>query len=202
MKKKTSILSLSLVLCVLALMPKQSAAQIQEGNMMVGASLADFNLNFQKGNTGFGMSLNPRIGYFVKDNIALGGLVNLGLNTAKDYTEFNYGIGAFGRYYFTDKDLEILKQTRWFLEVDLGFRGTNYKINSVSSSTNGLGFGFGPGLAYFITDNIALEGLLKYNLTAGFGNSTTTNSVGLHVGFQIYMPTKRVRGMINDMKRN
>ncbi|WP_126972859.1 outer membrane beta-barrel protein [Gynurincola endophyticus] len=202
MKKKTSVLGLLIALFALTFIPQSTKAQLQEGNMMVGASLADFGLDFQKGNTGFSMSISPRIGYFVKDNIAIGGIVKLGLNTQKNSTMFDYGIGAFGRYYFSDKDLEVLKSARWFLEVDFGFNGRNTKVNSVSANTNGLGIGFGPGLAYFITDNIALEGLLKYNITTGFGNSTTNNRLGLNLGFQIYLPTKKVQSVVNDMRRN
>lgn len=199
---KTSILAMGIAIFSLALFPSTSKAQLQEGNMMVGASLADFGLDFQKGNTGFSMSLNPRIGYFVKDNIAIGGIVKLGLNTQKNSTAFDYGIGAFGRYYFTDKDIEVLKSSRWFVEVDFGFNGRNVKVNDVSANTNGLGIGFGPGLAYFITDNIALEGLLKYNITTGFGNSTTNNRLGLNLGFQIYLPTKRLESKLNELKSN
>lgn len=199
--KKTSIVFI-IALIAIVFTPSSTKAQLQEGNMMVGASLADFGLDFQKGNTSFSMSLHPRIGYFVKDNIAVGGLVKLGVNTAKDYTAFNYGIGVFGRYYFSDENLQVLRSARWFLEADFGFNGVNIKSGGVSSNTNGLGIGFGPGLAYFITENIALEGLLKYNLTTGFGNSTTNNRLGLNVGFQIYMPTRKVQSTINDIKNN
>ncbi|MBC7689621.1 MAG: hypothetical protein H7211_15740, partial [Aquabacterium sp.] len=52
--------------------------------------------------------------------------------------------------------------------------------------------------AYFLTQNIALEALAKYNLTVGLGNSTTNNNVGFGLGFQIYLPGKQVKQLAND----
>lgn len=60
------------------------------------------------------------------------------------------------------------------MEVNVGIYGPNTKVSGVSSvNTNGLGIGFGSGNAYFLNENIAVEAFAKYNLTVGFGNSTT-----------------------------
>ncbi|MGN6417448.1 MAG: hypothetical protein ACTHMC_08150, partial [Pseudobacter sp.] len=84
---------------------------------------------------------------------------------------------------------------------NVGIMGQNNKVDGAhNTSTNGLGVGFGPGIAYFITPNISLEGLLKYNLTVGFGNSTTNNQVAFGLGFQIYLPTKKAREVYNDAR--
>lgn len=176
-------------------------AQLQKGNLMVGGELTNLKLDFQEGNTTFGLALTPRLGYFIEDNIALGGYLRIGLQTSDGYTDFTYSVGPFGRYYFSDKKLQLLKQSRFFLEGNVGFEGRNYDLkNGPSTSTNGLGIGFGPGLAYFLNQNIALEALLKYNLTVGFGSSTTNNQIGLGLGFQIYMPTRRARAIYNDAR--
>ncbi|MEP6595022.1 MAG: hypothetical protein ABJA71_03705, partial [Ginsengibacter sp.] len=64
-----------------------------------------------------------------------------------------------------------------------------------------LGLGFGPGYAYFITPNIGLETLLKYNGIIGFGNATTQSNLNLNVGFQIYLPTRNLKTRLeNDIK--
>lgn len=177
----------------------KASAQIQKGNLMVGASLADMNIKLQKGNTDLSLSINPKIGYFIQDNVAIGAQVKLGFATDAGGSSINYGIGAFGRYYISSKQLELLKHARFFAEVDAGLVGDNYKPKNMPSvSTNGLGIGFGPGVAYFITPNIGLEALLKYNLGVGFGSSTTTNNFSIGFGFQIYLPTKKARAIYNE----
>ena len=48
---------------------------------------------------------------------------------------------------------------------------------------------------YFITPNVALEALLKYNGTFGAGSS---NGLGFNLGFQIHLPS----GKLKQMKEN
>lgn len=175
-----------------------SYAQTEKGNMMVGANLGNIGGTFQDGGSRFNLNLTPKLGWFIKDDLAIGGEVNLGLGTGNDQTDFIYGIGAFGRYFIKDKSIEVSRRARWFLEASAGFNGVNTKAGDVSTNTNGLGIGFGPGIAYFITPNVGLEALLKYDLTVGFGSSTTAHRVGLNVGFQIYLPTAKAKQIIRE----
>lgn len=196
--KKIGYLALFLagILCA-----SQAQAQTQKGNILVGANLANIGGTFQDGGSTFSLNLTPKAGWFIRDDIAIGPEVNLGLLTGNGSTRFNYGIGAFGRYYIKDKRIELLNKTRWFLEANAGFNGVNTKAgDQASTNTNGLGLGFGPGLAYFVTPNIALEALLKYNLTVGFGSSVTAHNVGLNLGFQIYLPSAKARQTIKETK--
>ncbi|HEY9262433.1 outer membrane beta-barrel protein [Chitinophaga sp.] len=175
-------------------------AQIQKGNIMVGGTLSNFQLDFQKDNTKFGMDITPKVGWFIKDGLAVGGYVDVGLTTAKaSGTQTTYGVGAFGRYFIEDKNvrkLEFSKRTRFFLEANAGFGGSSDSYTSVS--TTGLDLGVGPGIAYFITPNVSLEGLLKYNLTVGFGSSTTNNRLNLGIGFQIYLPSAKAKAIYKE----
>ena len=165
-------------------------AQIQKGNVLVGGDLAGFNLGLNHSGY-FNMNITPKAAWFVKDNVAIGGYVNLNLATAKDQgTTTTYGIGGLGRYYVNDPKINVLKHARFFAEVNAGIEGNNY---SGGSSTNGLGIGFGPGLAYFITPNIGLEGLLKYDGIIGFGSQATSSSLDFNIGFQIYLPSSKVK---------
>ncbi len=174
-------------------------AQTQKGNVMVGAQLANIGGTFQNGGSVFNLNLTPKAGWFIQDNVAIGVDVNLGLTTGNDQTDFLYGIGAFGRYYVADKKVEIDKKARWFFEASAGFNGVNRKVGDASTNTNGLGLGIGPGLAYFITPNIGLEGLVKYDLTVGFGSSTTAHRVSFNLGFQIYLPSAKARQTIREV---
>lgn len=192
MKKIITTFS-AFIICVIAM------AQTQQGSVLAGADLASLGLNFQEGNTQFSFSLTPKAAWFVRNNKAIGPQIILGLNTQKGATAINYGVGIFGRNYFGAASTNLSKTTKWFLEANLGFAGTNLSGDDVEkTSTNGLGIGAGPGLAYFLNQNIALEALAKYNLTVGFGSSTTTNNISLGLGFNIYFSNRQARQIKND----
>lgn len=160
-------------------------AQIQKGNVLIGGDLANINLGLNKPNV-FSIDIMPKVGWFVQDNLALGGYVHLGLQTAKaSNTVTTYGVGALGRYY-TGSDVDVLRHGRIFGEATFGVGGTN--VSDGGGSTNGIDFGFGPGFAYFVTPNIGLETLVKYNGLGGFGNVSYQSSLTLTFGLQIYLP--------------
>lgn len=172
-------------------------SQIQKGNILVGGNLANFNLGLEKGSP-FSMSLEPKAGFFIKDNVAVGGYVNFGLQTLPGSTGSitTYGVGALARYYLGATEApSFIKHTRIFFEGNAGISGKNVPNGS---NTNGLGIGIGPGIAYFITPNIGLETLLKYNGLVGFGNTTAQSDLNLNVGFQIYLPSKKLRSTIKN----
>ena len=175
----------------------QSTAQLQKGSVLIGGDLAGFDLGLNEGST-FTMSLTPKVAKFVRDNVALGLYVDFGLSTAKGRgTSASYGVGALGRYYFPKADVNVAKSTRFFTEANVGIEGVN---TAGGNSTNGLGLGFGPGLAYFVTNDISLESLLKYNGIIGFGSSATSSRLQLNLGFQIYLPSGKVRSEIKQLK--
>ncbi|GAA4746271.1 hypothetical protein [Flavisolibacter ginsenosidimutans] len=174
-----------------------SNAQLQKGSVLIGGDLAGFDLGLNEGST-FTMNLTPKAAWFVRDNLALGGYVDFGLATAKGAgTNVSYGVGGLGRYYFPTADVNVAKSTRFFTEANIGIQGVN---TPGGNSTNGLGLGFGPGLAYFVTNNIALETLLKYNGILGFGSNATSSRLSLNLGFQIYLPGSKVRSEMDKMK--
>ena len=176
-------------------------AQTKKDWFLIGGDISKINLDLQKGNTAFDFNVNPRVAWFIRDNFAVGAQALIGVSTATGYTSFSYGIGPIARYYFAGRAIPDLRKTRWFLDGNVGVFGTNTKVSgSPSTNTNGLGLGIGPGIAYFLNSNIALEVLAKYNLTVGFGNSTTDNAINIGVGFQIYLPRAKLKSLKNDVK--
>lgn len=171
-----------------------SHAQLQRGNVLVGGDIADFNLDLKKDGL-FSMSINPKAAWFIRDNVAVGAQVLFGLSTLGkgEGTRIDYAVGPMARYYINDPKVNLLQHGRWFFEGNVGIGGTNY---SKGSSTNGLNLGVGPGYAYFITPNVGLETLLKYNGIVGFGSRASTSNLGLGVGFQIYLPGRATRDKI------
>jgi hypothetical protein len=165
-------------------------AQIQRGNVMVGGDIANLQFSLNEGGN-FNMQVDPKAAWFIRDNVALGGYLNLGLSTAKRAgTSISYGVGVLGRNYISGNALEAVRHTRLFFEANVGIEGFN---PSVGSNTNGLGLGIGPGLAYFITPNIGLEALVKYGAIVGFGSAATSSNLNLAIGFQVYLPNRTLR---------
>jgi hypothetical protein len=161
---------------------------------MVGADIANLNLSLNTGSN-FNAQLNPKAAWFIQNNLALGAYVNFGLSTAKDAgTSVAYGIGPLARYYINDSTLNMVRHGRFFIEANAGVEGRN---PAVGESTNGLGLGVGPGFAYFITRNVGLEALLKYQLIVGFGSSVTSSNLLLNFGLQVYLPGKTLREAAN-----
>jgi hypothetical protein len=190
----------TLTIAMVALFISTAAvAQTQKGNLMVGSDITDFGFTFQKESTTFNFNLNPKLAYFIQDDLAIGAYVNFGLSTSNGAgSNVNYGVGALARYYVHDKNvqkLEFSKRARFFAEANVGVAGYN---PASGASTNGVQIGIGPGLSYFITPNVALDALLKYDLTVGGGNSTTSQNLGFGLGFQIFLPTAKAREIMRE----
>ncbi|MCW3115754.1 MAG: hypothetical protein JWR18_4150 [Segetibacter sp.] len=167
--------------------------QIQRGNVLVGGDIANLNLGLNKGSV-FSVNINPKAAWFIKDNTAVGAYLTLGLETSKgNGTDFIYGIGTLVRQYAGGDAVAAVRHSRFFVEGNVGIDGINHSASSTNSTTNGLGLGIGPGLAYFITPNIGLEALLKYQGIFGFGTRVNTSTLNLNIGFQIYLPGRAVR---------
>lgn len=176
-------------------------AQIQQGNWMVGSSLVTSNFGLNTGG-GYNIALQPKGAYFIKDNVAVGGYVNLGISkvTNGSPTRFDYAVGGLGRYYLSpgEKGVDnLLNHGRWFFEGNVGIGGSSVESGN---STTGLDFGVGPGYSYFITPNIGVEGLVKYQGQSGFGNEGLNSNITFNVGFSIYLPTSKAKQIANDVK--
>lgn len=189
--------NIALLITALVFFTTKADAQIQRGNLLVGGDIANLNLTLGGGGA-FQMRIDPKLAFFIRDNVALGVYLDFGLATAKGAgTTTNYGAGALGRYYISDPKVDVLRQGRLFFEGTAGVQGVSL---SGGSNTTGLGLGIGPGYAYFVTSNIGLETLLKYNAIVGFGSQAYRSNLNLGIGFQIYLPGRRARQIINNTK--
>lgn len=194
---KKPLLAVGTILLGSLFVANHADAQIQKGNVMWGASLTNMDFGLKKGQ-GWNVGFTPKAGYFIKDNVAVGGYVDLNFSKsgAGEPTKNQYGFGAFGRYYAEPGEVKNpLRHGRFFAEANAGFGGVSQKTQP---TTNGFNFGFGPGYAYFITPNIGLEGLLKYNGLVGGGNTTYQHNVTFGLGFQVYLPSSKIRGMAKN----
>lgn len=107
--------------------------------------------------------IEPKVGYFVSENIAIGG--KLGYKTVKDVSDA-FTVGAFGRYYFTPAS-----QFSVFGQAEIDYSNTKFKEYDVK--TNQFGANIGLGLSYFLSNHFAIEATwlgLGYSVNDNGGN--------------------------------
>ena len=109
-------------------------------------------------------SINPLVGYFVTDKVAVGVLGSFG----ESATETTTNVGVFARCHF----LTIGKNCELFSQVDLTSNST--KVASVKSTSTSANLGLGAN--YSVTKKLALTmnvaDLISYE--SADGNSVTT----------------------------
>ncbi|WP_276134050.1 hypothetical protein [Polluticoccus soli] len=155
-------------------------AQTDKGNWMVGGSLGSIAGQIAIGEPsygGFGLSINPAAGYFVKNNLAVGAGIQLTPWIGDEFS-FGYGIQPFVRRYF-GKGL-----TKPFAEASAGYSGF---ISAEDGRPFFLTANVGSGLAYFITPNVALESRLSVSAHSGSDWEYVALMPAITVGFQLHL---------------
>jgi len=129
-----------------------------------------------------GFEISPKVGFFVTDNIAIGG--RLGFSSDKEENaagvetldESRLTVGVFGRYYFTPaSDFSL------FGQLGLDYSTVDDKL--ADAQENEIGANLGLGLSYFVSSNFAIEatwaGLGYLSNDNGGDGAEKTNSFGL-----------------------
>jgi hypothetical protein len=135
------------------------------------------------------LQLNPNVGYFIKDNFALGVLLNVGFSNQSQNNQnsistyyyktntINFGAGAFARYY-----KKIGDRFSFFVNGNMLYNHQISKTESTSSKqekqANSINLGFSPGLVYFPSPKLGIEVLF------GNINYTYTSSVNKTVSYK------------------
>lgn len=161
-----------LVLCTLALFAGETNAQIEKGNFLTGGS-GSFALDLD-GDTPavLSLGLSPQIGYFLTDEFVVGALINgfLSVTEINDESEVDSDlfVGPFLRYYLGQA----------FVHAEVG-------IN------DGIQVSPAFGYAWFVTENIAVEPVVKLNIGDRLGLT------GL-IGFQLYFNRDELNSVVGQ----
>lgn len=132
-------------------------------------------------NKSSGFEVEPKIGFFVTENIAIGGKLGFSANKAENgvidtVDRSALTVGAFGRYYFTpSSDFSL------FGELGVDYSSIDNKLSN--NKENEIGANLGLGLSYFVSNNFAIEATwagLGYTSNDNGGNGAEkTNTIGL-----------------------
>lgn len=165
--------------------------QFKKGMRMVGATVVSAFFNsgktdysyppptagYTSNSNSFGITLNPSIGWFVSDNIAIGALLNVGYNHQKNFDEnasgvtfnknifnsFNFGIGGFARNYFNSPG-NLTPFGQFNLNAGIGSSSNNgfYFTNGDKNTYDGKSSG-----DFFINTGLALGLTKMFNANTG-----------------------------------
>ncbi|NHN25215.1 porin family protein [Flavobacterium jejuense] len=103
----------------------------------------------------------PKVGYFVTENIAAGLMLGYASNKvdvgSADATNSGFGVGAFGRYYFTPANKFSL-----FAELGANYMGYSYEFDpedftASDADVKEFGVNLGAGINYFVSSNFSIE---------------------------------------------
>lgn len=149
----------------------------------------------------FGLSVNPKVGYFVEDNFALGLSINSIYSKSEGENDYEEKIsiiaaGPFLRYYLmSGKIMPYFEIEGTFGKWKDNREGGMYS-EPVEDKTSIYSFGGGLGLAFLLGERLSFDMQLAYNRmvmkdneNAGDNNRIIFDTVGLNLGFNFIFGT-------------
>jgi len=124
----------------------------------------------------FTIDLSPRLGYFLTDNIVVGSKVSLTVLGIADETQLGYGLAPFARYYLPP----LTERVYVFGGFSVGFDKAPGDDDAIWNGH------LGPGMDYFLSPNVALEGLLAYSFQKT-NNAPAWERALVRVGVQVFL---------------
>jgi hypothetical protein len=161
---KNSLITCLLLFVVVCLTSQYSFSQYSKGNVLLGGTLSYQSVKFSGQESTNNFVFLPTIGYFVSDNISLGGSLGIGFSKGEspflDAIEKTTDIyfGPVARFY---KSLDDEKKFNFYLQTSVLFTRSRSKIEGSGiggeGKSNGLEINIGPGFAYYPSKKIAIE---------------------------------------------
>jgi len=205
MKKILSILFVGMLISTTAFSQMNTGSYFLSGSIPLNLELYSYNDldNTDVKENGQVIGFSPKGGYFLKNRLAIGGIVDYSVNrNTQEYTvtgdKYTYKtrqllLGPLGRYYFEYGTFMP------FAEAFLGIgKSTSVSIQdfvdgSTETKTSHSVFktAVGGGANYFLNDAIAMEALLQFfwekqKPTEGTGSGHASTGIMLQVGVSIY----------------
>ncbi|HZY82331.1 MAG TPA: hypothetical protein VFE50_22555 [Cyclobacteriaceae bacterium] len=195
--------------------------QTSKGNLMVGGSMSfQSSKPHDSDNTAVliaseptkAFTFSPNVGYFILDNWVAG------ISSAVTFGKSEYESGAtsqistsltgiFTRYYF--------RFGKFGAFPEISYRRGKTKVEYYQPPVNGISFfpdgntfkadanvgnaKMAVGLAWFIANNVSLEGTVSYSSTYSEwnGSGNTVAATGVNLALQFFIPTKKSKDSSN-----
>lgn len=166
---------------ILLLMPLFSFGQTDEGDKLVGGTIS-FGTQFVQNNDNLlFLNLNPNYGKFINDHIAAGAGLNLNFQKQSNANQTALSLLPFGRYYVGDSDV-----LQFYADVQAGFIYQRISNAAGTGNSSGFQFNIGPGVAFFLNENVSLDFLVSYRYIR-LDEFTIDKRLSFNFGFQIYL---------------
>ncbi len=195
--KRFTGLTIALLLCILSTsfgQTEEDKNYISKGQWLVGGKLS---LSTGEDFENYTFSVSPMGGYFIGGKIAVGLSVNYAHSNIFSVDAEPMGSGTslaaapFVRYYFSVNKLAP------FAEVTYGGNWQKWEssFNGAVSKNPSSFYSGGIGLNYFISRNVALEGVMKYEKTI---NSDFEGTLGFDIGIQFFPSRKNTKSATDE----
>lgn len=174
MTKKALLISLLSLIAFFDL-----SGQIQKKTLMIGGEMnIPFQNQIREEKTFY---FNPKVGYFVIENLALGVCLESELHYERDHRTTSLGAGPMIRYYIGQNKLIAFGSVSYVASIVTGnFFNPNEFLSHLQP---------GIGFCYQLRPTIGIEALLGYDHYYSNSGHTQNNSYSsLHIGFQIFIP--------------
>lgn len=125
------------------------------------------------------INFSPMAGFFIMDQLAIGGGINFGVLNYESTSVTSVGVQPMVRYYFNGSG-----KARFFGQAN--FEYASVKVEE-SDAQSGIGFGAGVGIDYFLNDHVAIEGILGYNSFKVQDADDATGTFGLQIGIAAFI---------------
>lgn len=158
-------------------------SQTEKGSLLLGG---DASISFEiEPVSGLNINLNPNLGIFIADRLALGANLTTGFNFRSGVQVYTIGIVPSVRYYFGISD-----------KFDVFIRGgfgpvmfmANINGNGFEETRTIFSLTTGPSFVLFLNEHTGLHVGLNYSGFLGSETITSTQAVTLNAGLQIYLP--------------
>jgi hypothetical protein len=158
-------------------------AQLKKGTIMGGlnfssswGSLTSNPFDQSK----FIFAITPDAGYFVADNFLIGASTPIQVIRPASLNTGIFGFSPFARFYFGN-----YKSMKFFFVGKAGYNDIMKLVyGEQQTNENATGY-FGSGVVFFLSNQIGIEGILKYEGTFS-QNTNPSSSVGGEIGIQYY----------------
>jgi len=156
--------------------------QTDQGDRLVGGTISFGTQFVPNGDNQLFLNFNPNYGKFISDNIAVGAGIGLIFQKQNNnVSSTSISLLPFGRYYVGDSDV-----LQFYGELKAGFIYERVSNPGGALNQNGFQINAGPGVAFFLNENVSLDFLVSYRYVR-LDEFFINKNLSFNFGFQVYL---------------